>query len=342
MDRITAACVIGCLLFPAICRSQTIATVRTVTAQAKSISETVAGYGVLQPSPAGDIKISAVSPMRIDSILVGPGDCVRKGQLLVKLQRDPSIDVGVEKARIALKRSEADRDRAKNLYEKGVYPRVSFEQAETDHNLAKAEFDMKSAALRYAVRNSEIRSPIDGFASSVDGAVGQIADPSQVIVRVVNTEVMLAQLGVESEDIDKVKPRQKVDVTVPNLADTTAFSGVVRRANKEIDPTSQLIRVWVEIDNPGDLLEPGMFAVGRIVVRTESDAPVVPRSAVLADESGTYVFVVENDVTRKVYVKTGIQTDEEVQITEGIEEGQRVVYEGNYELDDGMRVNITE
>ncbi len=325
-----------------LCLSQTVAPVKITSAQFQSISETVSGHGIVEPEPEGDIKISAVAAMRIEKILIKPGDSVRKGQLLVKLQRDKALDVEVEKARIIMQQAKVNLDRAKKLYEKGVYPRVNYEQKQTEYNLAKADLDLKSKTLDFAIANSELRSSITGVVSSVTGKVGQIADPSLTIARIVNTEKMFAVVGIEVEDIDKVMVGQKVEIHIPNFPDAKPLTGIVEQKNKEIDPATQLVRIWIEVKNPDGLLQPGMFAVGLIFVKTEDRALVVPRSSVLKDDKGKYVFVVEKKVARKIQVKTGIENDGEIQILDGIHEGQQVVYEGNYELEDGMTVTVTQ
>jgi RND family efflux transporter MFP subunit len=324
------------------CHSQTVAPVKTIAAPIKPIAEIVTAHGIVEPNPAGDIKISAVSPMRIEKILVNPGDPVKPGQRLVVLQRDPGLEIAVEKAKINLQQAKVNLDRAKKLYENGVYPKVNYEQAQTEYKLAEADYDLQSRTLDFATKNSEMRSPIGGIVSSVDGKVGQIADPSLVIARIVNTRQMLAAVGLEIEDIAQVKVGQNAQVDIPNLPEARPFPGVVRRFNKEIDPSTQLVRVWIEIDNPEGSLQPGMFAVANITVKTDSTAIVVPRLAVLKDDKGFYLFAIENKTARKIYVDTGIQTDQETQIIKGIRAGQEIVYAGNYELEDGMAVRMMQ
>lgn len=340
MARLIYAAVYLVCVFSGKASSQAVAPVKVAAVQNKSISRTLEGNGIIEPYPGGDVKISAVSPMRIEEILVHPGDPVQKGQLLIKLQRDQTNDMEVEKAKINMQQAQLDLDRAKKLYEGGVFPHVKLEQAQTGYDLAKADFELQSRALTYAIKNSEIRSSIDGFISSVNGVVGEIADPSQVLMRVVNIEKMIAHIGIEIEDIGMIREGQPAEIRIPNLPDSTVFAGKVTELNKEIDPSTQLIYIWIFLQNPQGILQPGMFAVSSIVVRTDRNALVVPKQAVLKDKKGSYVYIVKDDIAQQVYVQTGIQTDREAQILKGVETGQSVVYEGNYVLEDGMKVRI--
>ena len=320
--------------------SQVTAPVRVKPVQIKSISETIEGHGIIQPYPQDDIKISAISPMRIDSILVKPGESVHKGELVVRFQRDQAIDVAVTKAKIAFEQAKLNRNRAKKLFENGVIPRVKYEEAETQFKLAKADMEIQQRSLDYAIRNSAVRSPINGVVSSVNGAVGQIADPSQVIVRIVNIERLIAIIGIETEDIEHIHGGEKASIMIPNLPGNNHFAGKVIKLNKEIDPSTQLVHIWVSIKNPQGLLQPGMFAVAKVIVKTVPEALVVLPSAVLRDAKGDYVFRVEGNKAQKIYVEKGIQTDNYVQILKGLQKGQKVVYLGNYELKDGLKVRV--
>lgn len=322
--------------------AQVIAPVKVTPAKVRTISETVEGNGVLQPYPQDNVKVSAVSPMRIEAILVRPGDRVQKGQLVLRLQRDHAVDMAVEKEKITLAQAQINSIRAKKLFENGVIPRVKFEQAQTEFKLAKADLEIRKRALEYAIKNSAIRSPIRGIVASVNGDVGQIAGPSQTIIRIVNLRKMIALIGIEIEDNEKINVGERAVITIPNLPNGNVFEGEVIKLNKEIDPATQLVHIWIAIPNKRRFLQPGMFGAARIFVKSERNTIVVPSSAVLKDDKGPYLYVVEKGTAHKIYVKKGIQTDEYVQILKGLKKQQPVVVKGNYELKDGMRVRIQE
>ncbi len=321
--------------------AQTVAPVKVTNVKQGSIAETVEGHGIVKPFPKDDARLSALSPMRIDTIIVKPGDLVKKGQRIVKLQRDQSPDMALQKAGIALKQAEMNLKRAKKLFHNGVIARVKLERIQTEYHLAQADYELQKRSLNYAVENSVLRSPISGVVSSVNGVVGQVADPSQVLVHIVNLQRAIADIGVETEDIEKIHVGQKALISIPNLSTGNQFNGRVIKQNREIDPATQLTHIWIELSNPRQVLQPGMFVVAKIFVKEQTQALVVPRSAVLSDHDGYYTFIVDKDMAHKVKIKPGIITDKQVQILEGLQTGQKVVHLGNYELEDGMKVRIT-
>ena len=162
------------MLLTEIALAQTIAPVKVVSVRLDKISEVIEAHGIIQPYPKDDVKISAVLPMRIEAILVKPGDPIENNQLVIKLQRDRSIDVAVEKARVAKEQVKLNFERAGKLFKAGVIAKVKLEQAQTAYNLAKADYEIQQRSLEYAIKNSEIRSPINGVVSSVNGVANVV------------------------------------------------------------------------------------------------------------------------------------------------------------------------
>ena len=327
-------------LFCDLTLGQTIAPVKVKDARIVSIFATVQGYGTIEPLPEDNIPLSADAPMRILEITVKPGDLVKKGELVVKLQRDHSLDVAVNKAKISLQKDSIDYKRAVTLYDSGVIPRVKLENAKNDYEISRADYELQKKQLDYAIQNSELRSPIDGIVTVVNGVAGQITDPTQPILRIVNLREMMAIIGIEVEDISSIRIGQKAYITIPNLPDSPVFEGVVSKLNHEIDPATQLINIWVRIKNPTEFLQPGMFAEAKIIVQKELDALTVPKSAVLEDADGPYIFTIRDSTAYKTRVQTGIQNDSLIRIIKGLQKGEPVVYQGNYELEDSMKVRI--
>jgi len=116
--------------------------------------------------------------------------------------------------------------------------------------------------------------------------------------------------------------------------------GTVRLVTRRIDPTTRLVDVYVALPEATKLLLDG-YVRGEIQ-RTEKDALVVPRSAVLPNESREFeVFTVANNRAVKHTVKIGAENSNELQVlADDLHPGDPVVTVGNYELEDGMAVEI--
>ena len=118
------------------------------------------------------------------------------------------------------------------------------------------------------------------------------------------------------------------------------FPGRVSIVNLTGDPLTKKFRVQVTADNPDSRLRPNTFGEVTLELSTHEDALVIPQRAVLENR---YVFVVQEDntVARKD-ISLGLQNTDMVEVVSGIEEGDPVVVEGNYGLEEGVKVEVEE
>jgi membrane fusion protein (multidrug efflux system) len=123
-------------------------------------------------------------------------------------------------------------------------------------------------------------------------------------------------------------------VFAPELTVDTRLSDL----HAMIDPRTGLVQVLAPIPAEGA----GRFVIGSYlkadIERARHQGVTVPRSAVLEDAAGPFVFRVANGRARRVAVQTGVEGDGWVEITQGLSAGVPVVMSGNYELSDGMAV----
>lgn len=197
------------------------------------------------------------------------------------------------------------------------------------------------AQLGYAT----IRAPITGIVTdqfqyagefaAAGGKLVNIADISQVIVKVPFADTVAAQLKVG--DTAKVLP-----------TDTTAeeMTGQVTLISRASDPLNRTVEVWVTLANGAGRLRANGAAQVTAATLTKNDALVVPASAVTLDASnadeGTVMVVDAANVAHETKVKVGIRTPDQVEIVAGLQGGELVVIEGNYALPDGTKVAVSD
>ena len=108
-----------------------------------------------------------------------------------------------------------------------------------------------------------------------------------------------------------------------------------------VDPASGTFRVTAVIEDPEQLVKPGLFGRVDILYDLRQNVPVVPRSAVITEDGNSHVFVVGEggNVTRRD-VKLGYERSGLVEIADGLGEGDRVVTSGKGSLSDGSHVEV--
>jgi membrane fusion protein (multidrug efflux system) len=143
-----------------------------------------------------------------------------------------------------------------------------------------------------------------------------------------------------------VRQATRVNVGAEVLVDSNAVGAATRGKVVLVSPTvdraSGTVRVKVEV-TPAPGFKPGLFVNLRFVVETRDDALVVPKRAVLHDdEEGPFLFVVEQGQAERVWVKTGFQREDAIEIVEGIAENAQVVVEGQDTLTHGAKVEVRQ
>jgi len=206
--------------------------------------------------------------------------------------------------------------------------------AEAQVNTAKAHYDSANVQLSYA----QIRSPINGVVSERQVYPGELAQPGQPLVTILDISRIVARANIPIKQASFVKVGRQATVTSPE----GVVTGTVTVVSPAVDPTTTTVEVWVTADNPEEKLKPG--ATVRISIRADliRDAILVPASAILnSDEGGEKVMIFGADnKAHERKVNVGIREGNRVQILSGLSEGDKVITSGGLGLDDKAKVTM--
>ena len=201
---------------------------------------------------------------------------------------------------------------------------------------AKGKYLGAAAQLSY----SEIRSPIDGVVTDRPLYPGEMAAAGTAIVTVMDVSSVIAKAHIPQADAALLKIGDKGTMTVPGLDE--AVEGTVTVVSPALDPNSTTIEVWLEAKNPKQQLKPGTSVQLSLTAKTVKDALVVPAAAVITAADGTTAVMVagSDGKAHQKGVKLGIKQDDDVQILEGVSDGDKVVSTGAYGLPDNTKIKI--
>ena len=201
---------------------------------------------------------------------------------------------------------------------------------------AQGQYDQAQAMLAY----SEIRSPINGYVTDRPLYVGEMAAAGTPVLTVMDLDILVAKAHLPQAQIEGLPVGAPAQVFVPGLKDPVR--GTVMLVSPALDPGSTTVEVWVRVDNKAKLLKPGTPIHIAVKASTIPDALVVPASAVVQSAGGgKQVMVVGPDnVAHTHEVKTGVETNGQVQILSGLDAGMQVVTVGSYAMDDGTHVKV--
>jgi HlyD family secretion protein len=255
------------------------------------------------------------------------------------------------------------------LYQEGALPRkeldqsqVEIVQARNQYSIAKRHLDtlqaigkeqelkaakgqLESAKGKYLgaaaqLSYSEIRSPIDGVVTDRPLYPGEMAAAGTAILTVMDISSVIAKAHIPQADAALLKVGDKGTITVPGVDEPV--EGTVTVVSPALDPNSTTVEIWLEAKNPKKQLKPGTSVQLGLTAKTVKDALVVPAVAVIsaADGSSAVMIAGSDGKAHQKTVKLGIRQDDDVQILEGVAEGDKVVATGAYGLPDNTKITI--
>ncbi len=285
---------------------------------------------------------------RIARLSVEEGDCVRRGQVLVRL-RDDDVQAQAAQVRAALREAEAALEsagaqyrRMKVLFEAESATRKEYEDAATGYEQAQARLEVmrgKLAEVGETLAHTVVTAPIDGCVVQKNAAVGDLALPGRPLLVVEDLHRLKVVARVPEGDVHRIAVGDTVSLEVDALGGR-ALAGIVGRRNPSGDPESRQFDVHVEL--PGDVpaLKPGMYA-RMLLPGAPSDLVTVPASALVRRGQLTGLFVLDPEQRAFLrWVRTGRQTGDRVEVLAGLSEGETYVVAAEGRLVDGQPVRV--
>jgi len=260
-------------------------------------------------------------------------------------------------------------DSRQELYKQGALPRKDLDQASVNLVQARSQYhiaekhlnslmavgqkqELKSASgqlesakgkylgAQAQLSYSEIRSPIDGVVTDRPLYPGEMAAAGTPLITVMDISQVIARAHIPQDRAALLKVGDKATITIPGVE--KPVDGRVTIVSPALDPNSTTVEIWVQAKNPEQHMKPGASVQVSMLSQTVPDALVVPPSAILtAADGGTSVMVVGSDNrAHQKAVKTGIKQGDEIQIVDGVSEGEKVIASGAYGLPDNTKVTI--
>lgn len=270
----------------------------------------------------------------VEKIFVEEGDIVAAGDALAQLDTR-KLELEVARTRTNIESLERVFARSRQLFDTKMISPDAFDAAR--YNL---EREQASLALQlYDLAEATIRAPISGTVTTRYIKLGNTLSPNNPAFEIKRADKIEAILNVPERELAKLEEGQPANVKIDALAGQT-FEGFVARVAPQIDPQSGTFRVTVELTNPDNLLKPGMFA--RVDIRYDSneDTLLVMRDAVLTQKNESSVFVVRDGLANKQLVQLGYSMGGDVEILDGLGEGDEVVITGQGALRNGASVRV--
>ncbi len=287
----------------------------------------------LDPNKEADV-LARVNGI-IKSLAAEEGDRVANGQILIEIE-DAEYRHRVTQAEVELHQQHLQLERSEKMLAQGLVSAEEADAARSQMKAAEATWQLATLELSY----TRVQSPFSGrvVARSVDQ--GRTVSNGTVLFTLADLSRLLARVHVPAREFRNIQTDQPVQLVVDSTGDR--LEGHILLVSPVVDPTAGTIKVTVEIrDFPGST-RPGDFAEISIVTDRHESVLVVPRIAVLTDHEDRVVYVADAETARRRVVEIGFEDDHFTEILAGVEEGDRVVVQGQRSLSDGQKISILE
>ncbi len=320
-------------------------TVTVVVPGRSQVARTVTASGALAARRDQPVGVAGEGGL-VTRVTVDAGAWVRQGQVLASVDRSvqsqeaAQLAASIQVARADAALAQNELNRAQALVSRGFVSKADLDRKSAARDAAAARVRVAQAqfgATRARVGRLDIRAPTSGLVLARNVEVGQVVGPGAGgLFRLAAGGEMEMRAQIPQQDIAFIRVGMPASVTPIGL--DRSFSGSVWQVSPVINPESRQgeVRIAVPYDPS---IRPGGFAEARIGAGGTT-APLLPQSAVLSDDQGNYVYIVngKNEVERRD-VKIGSVDDSGVTIVEGLSGQEAVVMSAGPFLNPGQKVS---
>jgi len=333
---------------------------RQITAGNFAIREVTAGTlnkrivvpGTIVPSGEHFAKVSVRLLGTVAELRKRLGDTVREGDVLAIIESREVADAKSEylAARVAFELQETLFIRSKSLFESKVSSENDFLRAKTLYEDMRIKFDVarqklfalgltgdQIAALPKqpveSLRLQELRAPMSGRIAErrvdLGSLVGREGQESELFV-IVDSRVVWAELALPATDLAVVREGQQISLETGTGAEP--LPATIMFVSPLLDKDTRLARVVASVDNPANILRPGMFVTAHIPFQQTKADIVVPKSAVQTVEGQSAVFVRTSEGFEPRKIVTGREDSKSFEVTSGLTPGDRIATANTFVL----------
>ncbi len=306
--------------------------VRTEAASVKAIDKTVRAAGRVEPDERRIYTIAPKFEGYVERLHVNAtGQSVGKGQALFEVYSPELVSAQREYAIAA--------QGVQSLKSAGSDAQAGMKQLADSSLLRLKNWDISDEQIKAlakagaAKRTMTFRSPVAGIVTEKKAVQGMRFMPGEMLYQVADLSSIWVLADVFEQDIGLVKPGAKAKVSI-NAYPDKVFEGDITYVYPTLKSETRTAQVRIELPNPGLLLKPGMFAQVELGVPARSNAVTVPVSAVI--DSGTRRIVLVQAGEGRFEpreVKLGARSDNDVEVLDGVRDGEQVVVAANFLID---------
>jgi len=327
---------------------------QTETVLIQKLAPTLAAIGRVVARAGGEAQIFSpfaghlvADPARLPHV----GSAVSKSQVLAEVEQlvtaseqvqfaatQAQLQSAFEQAQHEIQLRQTELDRSRQLYEGGAIPLKQVQAAEFELKQAESRLDgARHAKAQYEAilsqqnsrpRRLPILAPISGTVVAADLTAGQQTDPTHSLMTIVDLSRLWVEVTLHESDLSLIRRTKSIEFTTPASPGRT-YTAKRITIGSLVDPANRTLTAVFEANNPDGSLTTGMTAEAGIPTGPSARVPLIPVSALLSIEGQPAVYVeTEMGVYQLRRIVTGQRNGENIAVTQGLKEGEKVVTVG--------------
>jgi membrane fusion protein (multidrug efflux system) len=307
--------------------------VTVVVARRQPLHQTYDAAGVA--AGGVEVKVAAQTRGLLRDVRVQPGSRVGTGDVIAT-QHDELLRADLEQAEAALARSTDERRRVEQLAEKQLADRNRLQTIIAQHRFDTAAVDKARTLLAL----SQHRSPINGVVTEQLRYSGDPVDDGSPIATITDVSRIRVLAKVPEAIAQQLTLGSRAELQADGL--TTSHTARVTRIYPSADPVSHQVTVELDAGSVYPQLKPGFLVQVRFTTASVDDAVTLDRRAVptILTRGPADVFVVKDGRAERRAIQVGLVLDQEVQVIQGLTEGEQVIVTGQAAVRDGSAVRV--
>lgn len=299
----------------------------------------------------------------IEKRYVDIGDRVKAGTLLVNITA-PELDHQITQAQATLAQNQATLQQTQASRElaevtngrdsklvkqgwltlqQGDNDRLTLQAQQAAVGVAQSNIAVQQAQIRILEQEKayqRVIAPFDGVITQRNIDNGSlVTSGSTFMFTLMHSDVIRTQVFVPQDEAFGVGPGVEAAIRVPEIPDRT-FPGKVTRIATALQPGSRTLLTEIDVPNPDGALSPGIYCTVELFIPRKTPSMIIPADAVVFDQSGLHVAVVENGIAHLQKITIARDFGQEVEVHDGVRPGDQVILNPMIGLADGSRVAV--
>lgn len=267
---------------------------------------------------------------KVDNIHYNVGDYVKKDTPVISFPKD-NPQAKYSQAKSAFEHAETTYNRMKTLYKSGGISKQDLDNAETQFKVAKANWDAAEQAI-------VVKAPISGYITEISVQETDNVGPGDKLFKVSNTNKMKTKIWISDKEI------MSIEKNLPAVCswNGNSFQGRVIQVDMAMDRKQQAFGAVCEFNNPDGLLKPGVTAEIQVETYNNPSAVVIERKNLVKEEDNYFIFTAKGNIANRKKVQLGKSQGLNIEILSGLEEGEKLITEGQLLLQNGSKINAID